>query len=579
MKAMLETDAQKDHRSYLDFIPLGLICLNTELRITIVNRYAMENLHSKQEEVVGKLWHQSFPGIELPLEPNTRITVKTLSFSYGDEYFVGQVAPSEEDGRLTGYTVIFQNSNDLEEVTKELNSYKQLNADLKAIFDTSYDVIYVSDGEGNTVRVSSACETLWGYKESELIGKNVYQLEKEGVFNPSVTRMVLEKKHKITSIQTTKTGRRLMVVGTPIKDEEGKIIRIVNASRDITEISQLQMELEMFKQLTEGYRQELDVLRKQNETDNKLVYRSEKTKRLVTLSEKVAGVDTPVLLLGEPGVGKEVVAGHIHKWSKRRKNPFITLNCGGFPESLLEYELFGSEEAGTDDASRVLKRGLFEMANEGTLFLDEIAELPMALQAKLLRVMKDNEIMRVGGKKPIPINVRLIAATHHHLEDAIKAGKFREDLYYRLNVVPISVPPLRERKEDILPLILHFKDLLNKKYGMDKQFSSSVVEKLQSYSWPGNVQELQNVIERLLVTTDGNLINSSHLPDHLLQESGKYNDVQVNRIIPLREAVEAVEKGLLEMAQQKYSSTTKIAEILGVNQSTISRKIQQYKKK
>lgn len=564
------------HREYLDFIPLGLVFLNCEFEITMANQYALDKLHRTKEELLGRTWMQEFPGIELPKDDQDAGNAKTLRFSCGEEYFVGQKVSNYEDGRLAGYTLIFQNSNDLEEVTKELDSYKQLNADLKAIFDISYDVIYVSDGEGITQRVSSACETLWGYKESELVGKSVYQLEKEGVFNPSATRLVLEKKDKVSCIQTTKTGRRLMVVGTPIKDNEGKIMRVVNASRDITEISQLQSELEMLKKLTEGYRQELDDLRKQNEADKKLVYRSEKTKKLITLAQKVAAVDTPVLLIGEPGVGKEVIASQIHQWSRRRSNPFITLNCGGFPEYLLEYELFGSEEGSFNDAARGPKRGLFEMANEGTLFLDEIAELPMALQAKLLRVMKDDEMMRIGGTNPFSINVRLIAATHHNLAEEIKSGKFREDLYYRLNVVPITVPPLRDRKEDILPLIIHFTEQLNKKYGTNKQFSSQVVEKLQNFSWPGNIRELQNVMERLLVTTDENFISTSNLPEHIQLHTDIQKDVQVNRIIPLKEAVAAVEKNLLAMAQQKYSSTTKMAEVLGVNQSTISRKLQQY---
>lgn len=576
---MFEIDTALDQWPYVDNIPLGLVYLDTEYRIAMANRYAQESLHSKKEELLDRQWHQQFPGIELSLNEVSPEETKMLRFSYGDNFFVGRTAPFIEKGKLLGYTLIFQNANELDEVSKELDSYKQLNADLKAIFNISYDVIYVSDREGFTQRVSSACETLWGYKESELLGKSVYQLEKEGVFNPSITRLVLEKKDKVSCIQTTKTGRRLMVVGTPIKDNEGKIIRVVNASRDITEISQLQSELELLRQLTEGYKQELDDLRKLNEADKKLVFRSEKTKKVITFAQKVARVDTPVLLLGEQGVGKEVIASHIHKWSSRKKNPFITLNCEGFPESLLEYELFGSADRGSNEDARGPKRGLFELANEGTLFLDEIAELPMSLQAKLLRVMQDSEIMRIGEKQPIPINVRLIAATNHKLEDQIKAGRFRGDLYYRLNVVPISVPPLKERVEDILPLILHFADQLNKKYGTNKQFSSAVIEKLQMYSWPGNVRELQNVIERLLVTIDGNLIDTSHLPENLQMNLNRHKDVSVNRIIPLKEAVETVERDLLELAYQKYNSTTKMAEVLGVNQSTISRKLQQYMRK
>ncbi len=240
--------------------------------------------------------------------------------------------------------------------------------------------------------------------------------------------------------------------------------------------------------------------------------------------------------------------------------------------------MFGSEEGISNDAIGS-KLGLFEMANEGTLFFDEIAEIPLSLQAKLLRTLKAKEIIRIGGKKPIAVNVRMIAATRYNLEEEIKAGRFREDLFYQLNVIPITVPPLRERKEDILPLIIHFTEQMNKKYGVNKQFSAQVVEKLQNYSWPGNVRELKNVIERLFVTTDVNIISTSVMPEHLMVSSSYKKDVQVNNIITLKEAVESVEKDLLEMAQKKYSSTTKIAQILGVNQSTISRKLQQYSTK
>ncbi len=287
---------------YLDYIPMGLIYLDLDRRIRMMNQFALDKLNRRKEDVLNKLWEQEFPSIKLAKE-GTGLHSKTIRFAYGQEQFIIQKeAPFSENGIMQGHIYIFQHANDLEEITQGLHSYEELNADLKAIFDISYDVIYVSDGEGITQRVSSACERLWGFKESELVGKSVYELEKEGVFNPSASRLVLEKQDRISCIQTTKTGRRLMVVGTPIKDKEGKIIRIVNASRDITEISELQSELELMKQLTEGYKQELKDLRIQNEVETKLVYRSEKTKKILGLIQRVADVDTPVLLTGEPGV-------------------------------------------------------------------------------------------------------------------------------------------------------------------------------------------------------------------------------------------------------------------------------------
>jgi PAS domain S-box-containing protein len=566
-----------DQALFLDYIPLGLVFMDQNTRILMVNQFAADKLHRKKEELLNRPWAAEFPGLlteELTGGPEAS---NTIHFTFGKETFVAQKSSISNKGEFAGFVLVFQNASVLEEVTKELDSYKNLSLDLKAIFDTSYDVIYVSDGQGITLRVSSACERLWGLREQELVGKSVYKLEREGVFKPSVTRMVLEKREKVSLIQTTKTGRRLMVVGTPIKDNEDRIIRVVNASRDITKVSKLQSELEEMKQLTEGYRQELMDLRTKNEFEKQIVSQSEKMKKVVTFSRKIAQVDSTVLLLGETGVGKEIIASFIHKSSSRERNPFIMINCGAIPEALLESELFGYEQG--VEASKEGKLGLFEMANEGTLFLDEIGEMPLGLQVKLLRVLQERETIRIGGTQPIKVNVRVIAATHRHLGEEVKAGRFREDLYYLLNIILISIAPLRERREDIIPLILYFTEQLNKKYGMDKRFNPQLLKKLQGYNWPGNVRELQNIIERLIVTTDGAWIDPEELPEHIITSLTDQKSIQVNKIMPLNDAINLLEKELLEMTQKKYGSTTKMAEVLGVNQSTVSRKLQRHLKK
>lgn len=424
-------------------------------------------------------------------------------------------------------------------------SVEDLQADLQAIFDISYDVIYVSDGHGVTLRVSSACETLWGCKEEQLVGRSVYQLEKEGVYSPSVTRMVLEKKDRVSFIQTTKTGRKLMVVGTPIKDDQGNIVRVVNASRDITEISRLKTELEEVKLLTEGYKQELMSLRKKNEAERNIVYRSEKMRKLISLVQKVAEVDATVLLTGESGAGKEFIASYIHNWSPRKPNPFITLNCGSIPEKLFESELFGQDaEMGQLDEQR--KLGLFRKATDGTLFLDEITEIPLSIQARLVGLLEENDRISMGSGHT---RVRIIASTSRNPEEEVKAGRLREDLYYWLNVIPLPIPPLRERKEDILPLALHILELYNKKYKKEKQLSADVLERLQNHQWPGNLRELHNVIERLLVTVDDPVIGSKHLPESISNHAKDWEDIEVRRLLPLKDAIEKVERDLLEMAK------------------------------
>ncbi|GCL74008.1 Fis family transcriptional regulator [Paenibacillus naphthalenovorans] len=551
----------------LDLLPFGMMFMDRDKRIVLMNRYAADRFSLKSDK---DIFLQDVLQ-DLSMEPSD--PKRSMQFKLGDEAFAAQRFPFFLQGQGEGEVLVFQRASELQEIVEELDFYKNLNFDLKAIFDISYDVIYVSDGQGITLRVSSACETLWGYKEEELVGKSVYELEREGVYYPSITRLVLEKQEQVSMIQTTKTGRRLKVVGTPIKDDEGRIIRVVNASRDITEISQLQAEIELLKQLTESYRKEIMDLRSKKEFEKEMIYRSEQMRKVVSFSQKVAKVDSSVLLLGESGIGKEVLASYIHKWSHRHEGPFITVHCGAIPPLLLETELFGDESAAE------VKLGCLEMAHEGTLFLNEVDEIPPALQVKLLRAIQEKRITRMGGSTSVEINVRIISATAQDIEQKVQSGQFRKDLYYQLNVVPIAIPPLRERKEDVIPLILYFTDQLNRKYGLKKKFNPLVLKKMQEYAWPGNVRELQNMTERLFVTTEDEWIHEEHLPDHVNVNVKEHKGIQIHQIMPLKDAVELLEKELLQLAQKRYHSTTKIAEVLGVNQSTVSRKLSRWKGK
>lgn len=297
---------------------------------------------------------------------------------------------------------------------------------------------------------------------------------------------------------------------------------------------------------------------------------------ILQLAAKIADVDSTVLILGESGVGKEVIARFIHKRSHRDKGPFVKINCGAIPETLLESELFGYETGAFTGAKRQGKPGLIEMANEGTLFLDEIGELPLNLQVKLLQVLQEHRLVRIGGIKPITVNIRVIAATNRDIENMVKKGEFREDLFYRLNVVPITIPPLRERRDDIIPLIYHFLEEYNRKYDKAKKISAEAKDILIKYNWPGNVRELENTVERLVVTVEEDVILPHHLPENLKEINIPLKVVNVDGIIPLKDAVEMVERQLLHKAVEQCNSTYDIAKILGVNQSTVVRKIQKY---
>lgn len=451
----------------------------------------------------------------------------------------------------------------------ELN-YSSIAEDIHKLFETNWDVIYASDGDGITLEVSSAANSIWGVDAKFLVGKSVYDLEREKIYYPSITRMVLESKRRVQAIQTTATGKKLLVMGTPIQNEAGKIIRVINTSRIIPNEGDLSKELEETRLLLDGYKRELALSRLDKE-DGAFIAASPEMQKVFERAMKVSETDVAVLITGESGVGKEVLANLIATKSRRADKPYIKINCSAIPATLFESELFGYERGAFTGAERNGKPGLFELANHGTLFLDEISEIPINMQAKFLRVLQEKEFMRVGGTKTKTLDVRIIAATNKDLLQEIERGNFRKDLYYRLNVVQIYVLPLRERRDDILPLSLAFLEKYNRKYNLDCKFSPEIMDAFFRYSWDGNVRELQHAVERMVVLSPQSLIEVESLPEVIAKERGEV--IHVSEIIPLKDAQRILEEKLLAMARKKYKTTTAIAEVLGVNQSTISRKL------
>jgi len=441
--------------------------------------------------------------------------------------------------------------------------------------DSSYDELFVTDAQGKTLRVNSnACRRLYGLEAKDLIGKNVKELEEEGLFYPSISSLVREKKQRLTTIQETKSGGKIIITANPVFNEKNELVKIVTNSRDITELNLLQKKLEETQELNRRYFTELKELRKKIVGTNDIVVCSNEMKKTFDLVAKIADVDSTVLILGESGVGKDIVAKKIHQLGRRNKGPFIKVNCGAIPGNLLEAELFGYESGAFTGARKEGKVGLFELADKGILFLDEIADLPHLLQVKLLQVIQDRSFRRVGGSKNIDVDVRVIAATNKDLEDMVRKGRFREDLYYRLNVVPIEIVPLRERREEIPPLIFFFLDKFEKKYGIKKKITPKAMDVLMNYYWPGNIRELENLIERLVVTVDGEEILVEHIPKKL-KEANQFeneNKIILKHIAPLRDAVDEIERKLITKAYKELGSTPKVAKALGVHETTILRK-------
>jgi len=452
----------------------------------------------------------------------------------------------------------------LEQLAIDFEKINELHRDLDSIIEASYDGICVTDGEGNILKVNKALKYFYDLTE-DLIGISAGELERRNLVYPSVTLLVLKEKRSVTFVQHVHNGRKLLATGTPIFNGDGKLVKIITNVRDFEE-------LEKVKNKFDRSFKEKDQLGKNHGTENIIAF-SQPMAKVLDTCRKIAKVNSTVLITGESGVGKEVAANYIHSLSERKDGPWIKVNCGSIPENLIESELFGYEAGAFTGAKRGGKKGFFELADKGSIFLDEIGELPLSLQVKLLHVLQEKYIVRIGGLKPIQVDIRIIAATNRNLEEMVKKGMFRQDLFYRLNVVPIEVPPLRKRKEDIIPLLNHFLKLFNTKYDSNKKFSREVLQLFLGYHWPGNVRELVNITERLVVTTEKTLIDKEDLPSFIIDASITHT---LEGLPKLQESLDNLEKEILQKALTKYTSSYKIAKALGVNQSTIIRKLKKH---
>lgn len=447
---------------------------------------------------------------------------------------------------------------------------QELNHELIRVFNEYGDeTLMVTDGKGIIEFAGDKVSRTCGVSSNDLVGRNIYDVEREGIFKPSVSVRVLETKQPQVVIQKTKIGEELVSVSAPIFDVGGHIEKVISITRDYStqlKISKMIAELGESAAIADsGYEKEAD----------KIVTCNDNMFEIKTLIKMVAPTKATILINGETGTGKEVLAKYVYSLSDRKNKPFIKVNCGTISHSIVESELFGYEEGSFTGASKGGKIGLIEAANGGTLFLDEVSELPIEQQVKLLHVLQEKMLIRVGGTKSIDLDVRIIAATNKDLEEQVALGNFREDLYYRLNVIPIVIPPLRERKEDIPLLAKHFFKRFCTMYNKEMQISNGAVSALENYSWPGNIRQLENTIERLVLTTPKFAITVADLPE-LFQKEGAEDKVKVNRVMRLDKAIEELEKQLISMALDEYGSTVKVAEALGINQSTVSRKMAYY---
>jgi PAS domain S-box-containing protein len=563
----LEAYTMPDICKLWDQLPYGMLVLTPEGYV-IGWRGEMERWFLfKESDVVGKHLADVLPLVFSSYESFCQIgqdywetQIKTPSFSLRGEW-----KQYIEKGSHTASFLVLRRDDQYFE--------------LENIFDTSFDEILVTDGEGRILRVGPKSELLYGRTMKELLGKKTTDLAAEGGFTPSITPEIIKTRSKVSGVQVTATGKKLHVIGNPVFNPDGSIHRIIFNSREYEEVEMLRQRLETTESLLDAYRMELETLKQSTvESEADMVVLSPEMRQIYQLAERVASVDSTILIMGESGVGKGMIAQRVHRASHRRTKNFVHINCGAIPETLIESELFGYEK-GAFTGANTAKKGVLEIADGGTVFLDEIGEVPVNVQVKLLQFLQYNTFRRLGGNQLLTVNTRIIAATNQDLRKLIAEGRFREDLFYRLHVIPISVPPLRQRKEEIPALIQHFIARFTKKYGLYKQFHEDTIEILSAYDWPGNVRELENMVERLIVTSEGTDVLPHHLPASLLKDNENYQAawaIKIKGLCPLKQAVEEVEKQLISMAYQKYENTYRCAEALEVNQSTIVRKMNKY---
>ena len=466
--------------------------------------------------------------------------------------------------------------NSLQKVLEEYQQAKEF--DFRIIADHIYDGIYITDGSGKTLYVNSAYTRITGIGAEEVVGKYVADLMAAGIYKNAVAPEVIHQKKQVNSMgKSLRNGTAMLITGSPVMDEAGTVKKVVVVDREITDLLSMKAELETTQRQMQAVEKdkvknklEIEHLRKLQLKEN-FIGKSTEMKTVEKLIHHVAKLDVTVLITGETGVGKEIVANEIYINSTRNSAPFIKVNCAAIPGTLLEAELFGYAKGAFTGASSTGKLGLFELADKGTLLLDEIGDMPLELQSKLLRVIQHKEVTHIGGRKPISLDVRILAATHHDVKELVKQGRFREDLYYRLSVFPIEIPPLRARLEDIETLSLHFLSLYSAKYTKSIAIDQAALDLLKQYPWPGNVRELQNIIERLVIVSDANASINTDQIGVLLNLDSSYSELLVEEI-GLKEIVQNIEKKTIEKALIHAGSTRKAAKLLRIDQSTVVKK-------
>lgn len=466
----------------------------------------------------------------------------------------------------------------LQAIDQKLNYFLDRGIDFKLVVDNLDDSIFITDNQGNVLYTNPAYTKNTGIEPERVVGHNVYDLiSKDKLYTGGAIPDVLQTKKSAFRLSTTYgTGKPLIgfASGTPVFDDNGELRQVIACSRPIVSLGALKEDFNTFVQEVQSMNPKKSCAESEKELSEDMIGKESTLANIWTLISHVAPSDATVLITGESGVGKEVIADEIYKNSNRNKNAFVKINCAAIPAHLLESELFGYEKGAFSGANAKGKPGLFELANHGTLMLDEIGDMPMDLQVKLLRAIQQQEITRIGGSKPIKLDIRFLALTNSNLKEKIENGTFRQDLYYRLNVIPIYVPPLRERMADIEALSNRFIEIFSEKYNRPFSLTEQQLNYFRQYTWPGNIRELENIIEYLVLCSSGIGQVDDSVITSLLNISQEQEPIVTD--MDFNSAVANFEKNLLEKTLKTSGNLREAGQKLNINASTISRKIKQY---
>ncbi|KYG57942.1 sigma-54 interaction domain-containing protein [Planococcus maritimus] len=564
----------ESHKGSIIFnsIDEGMVGIDLDNHIHFINRSAARMLSVKQDEAIGRHIHELISMSELPriLETGRTELNRELELKDGSKIVTSRFPMIDETGELIGAFAVFKDITEVVSLAEEITDLKEIQTMLQAIIQSSDDAISVVDEKGNGLLVNPAYTRITGLEMEQVIGRPASADISEG---ESMHLKALQTRKPVRGVNL-KVGpaRREVIVNVAPIIVDNQLKGSVGVIHDTTEIRSLMKELDRARSIIRTLESKY--------TFDDIIGLSSEMQLSLQQAKLAAQTLVTVLLRGESGTGKELFAHAIHSASERQFNKFVRVNCAAVSSEQLDAELFGYEEGATAESRTGAKRGLLEEANNGSIFLDEIGELSPQIQSKLLRVLQEHETMRIGGTKPIPVNVRVIASTNANMEKALLDGAFREDLYYRLNRMPILIPPLRNRKQDIPRIIDRLLLKLNQEYGRNvESVSEKALQYLKMYDWPGNVRELENILSRSMIFMQMNdkIMTEDHIPLNMLKAKEAKNEVVIPASAPLQEQLETVERGILHRAlEEAKGNKSKTAKQLQISLRTLYYKLEKF---